>query len=95
MRVGWRRQAGIAHSKSLAKLGSGLHKPNQQTILPTRAASIMLRDLPLGRIRGLGGDVIGGALQSEFKVYVCHVRCSCRRPLLTSPMDLLLVIYCM
>ena len=39
--------AGISHNKILAKLGSGLHKPNQQTILPTHAAAALLRDLPL------------------------------------------------
>ena len=65
---GFTCSAGIAHSKILAKLGSGLHKPNQQTILPTRAASALLRSLPLSRMRGLGGDVVGGALQSEFNV---------------------------
>lgn len=32
--LGYTCSAGIAHSKILAKLGSGLHKPAQQTIVP-------------------------------------------------------------
>ena len=61
-------RAGISHNKILAKLGSGLHKPNQQTILPTHAATALLCDLPISRVRGLGGEVVGGALKAEFNV---------------------------
>lgn len=32
--LGYSCSAGIAHSKILAKLGSGLHKPAQQTVVP-------------------------------------------------------------
>lgn len=32
--LGFSCSAGIAHSKILAKLGSGLHKPSQQTVVP-------------------------------------------------------------
>jgi nucleotidyltransferase/DNA polymerase involved in DNA repair len=32
--LGFSCSAGIAHSKILAKLGSGLHKPAQQTVVP-------------------------------------------------------------
>jgi nucleotidyltransferase/DNA polymerase involved in DNA repair len=32
--LGFSCSAGIAHSKILAKLGSGLHKPAQQTLVP-------------------------------------------------------------
>lgn len=32
--LGFTCSAGIAHSKILAKLGSGLHKPAQQTVVP-------------------------------------------------------------
>ena len=65
---GFTCSAGISHNKILAKLGSGLHKPNQQTILPTNAAATLLFHIPITRIRGLGGDVVGGALKSEFSV---------------------------
>ena len=50
----------------LAKLGSGMHKPAQQTVLPLARAPALLRGLPLGRLRGLGGPVLGGALAAEF-----------------------------
>ncbi|EKX50742.1 hypothetical protein GUITHDRAFT_39857, partial [Guillardia theta CCMP2712] len=60
--------AGISHNKILAKLGSGLHKPNQQTILPTEAAQKLMQDLPISRLRGLGGEKLGKAIQEEFHV---------------------------
>ena len=33
--LGFTSSAGIAHNKLLAKLGSSMHKPNKQTILPS------------------------------------------------------------
>jgi hypothetical protein len=47
--------AGIANNKLLAKLTSGMHKPAQQTLLCPAAVAETLRDLPLDRLRTLGG----------------------------------------
>jgi hypothetical protein len=41
----------------MAKLASGLHKPNQQTVVPSEQVAGLLKDLPLSRIRGLGGKL--------------------------------------
>jgi DNA polymerase eta len=46
---------GIAHSKVLAKLASGLHKPRQQTLVPAAEVAGLLAPLPLGKLRSLGG----------------------------------------
>ena len=55
---------GVAHNKILAKLGSGLHKPSQQTVVPLAAVSGLLNNLPLPKLRQLGGkfgqDVMRG-----------------------------------
>lgn len=55
--LGYSCSAGVAANKLLAKLASGLKKPNAQTLLPPASAHALLRDLPLGRLRGLGGDL--------------------------------------
>ena len=52
---GWGATAGVAHNKILAKLGSGLHKPAQQTVVPLTAVAALLAPLPVGRLRQLGG----------------------------------------
>ncbi|KAF7282822.1 hypothetical protein GWI33_001960 [Rhynchophorus ferrugineus] len=51
----YRCSAGIAHNKILAKLVCGLHKPNQQTILPHEAVQFLFKDMSLKKIKGLGG----------------------------------------
>jgi hypothetical protein len=43
-----------------------MHKPNQQTVLPFSRVPELLADLPLSRLRGLGGEKVGGALAKEF-----------------------------
>jgi nucleotidyltransferase/DNA polymerase involved in DNA repair len=58
--------AGISSNKTLAKLASGLKKPNRQTLVdPTNPDSLrkLFHPLPIGRIRGLGGKL--GAEVSE------------------------------
>jgi nucleotidyltransferase/DNA polymerase involved in DNA repair len=49
--------AGISNNKLLAKLGSAMHKPNQQTLIPPRAAPGVVAALPLGRLRNFGGKL--------------------------------------
>ena len=48
-------RAGVAHNKILAKLASGLHKPSQQTLVCLDAVPGLLRDLPIPKLRNLGG----------------------------------------
>ena len=49
-----RMSAGIAHNKMLAKLVSGLHKPDDQTTLPAGVASDLVSRLPVRALPGVG-----------------------------------------
>jgi hypothetical protein len=97
-----RRSAGIAHNKTLAKLGSSRHKPDQQvlfdrcartvthvatpplacmftvsflqTVVPAVAVLSFLRDMPLGKIRFLGGKLGANVEASLEAKTVCPVR---------------------
>lgn len=63
--LGYTTSGGIASNKLLAKLCSGLKKPASQTLLgPGHATAMLLQDLPLSRLRGLGGD-LGHRVASE------------------------------
>ncbi|KAK5640193.1 hypothetical protein RI129_011004 [Pyrocoelia pectoralis] len=53
--TGYTCSAGIAHNKILAKLAAGLNKPNQQTVLPQSGVESLFQNLPLHKIRSLGG----------------------------------------
>eukprot|EP01052_Picozoa_sp_SAG31_P061294 SAG31_NODE_20385_length_576_cov_0.924528_1_plen_123_part_10 len=66
--TGYSCSAGVASNKLLAKLCCGLHKPNQQTLLPNEAIAALLLPLELGRLRGLGAKlgVRGKGLLSRF-----------------------------
>eukprot|EP00742_Colponemidia_sp_Colp-10_P008275 GILJ01008948.1.p1 GENE.GILJ01008948.1~~GILJ01008948.1.p1 ORF type:complete len:626 (+),score=80.08 GILJ01008948.1:116-1993(+) len=55
--------AGIAHNKVLAKLGSGMNKPNKQTVVPVKAIPDLMMNLPISKIRLLGGK-LGAELKS-------------------------------
>ena len=59
--------AGIAHNKILAKLASGLHKPAQQTVVCLGAVPGLLRDLPIPKLRNLGGK-FGDQVMSELGI---------------------------
>ena len=48
--------AQAASAKLLAKLGSAMHKPNQQTLIVQEMVPILLAPLPVARLKGLGGD---------------------------------------
>jgi nucleotidyltransferase/DNA polymerase involved in DNA repair len=41
----------------MAKLCSGMNKPNSQTLLPAVRVPHLLRDMPLSKVRGLGGQL--------------------------------------
>lgn len=53
----FRCSAGVAHNKMLSKLSCGLHKPNQQTVLPHDKIEILFANLKLTKLRGLGGKL--------------------------------------
>lgn len=55
--LGFECSGGVAQNKMLAKLGCGLHKPNQQTVVLPEAVGPLLQSLPLERLPGLGGDL--------------------------------------
>ena len=54
--LGYTCSGGLAPSKLLAKLGSAMHKPNQQTLIVQEMVPILLAPLPVARLKGLGGD---------------------------------------
>ena len=49
--------AGIARNKTMAKLGAGYKKPNQQTIVRNRAVRHFLSGFKVTKIRNLGGKL--------------------------------------
>ncbi|XP_071834937.1 DNA polymerase eta-like isoform X2 [Apostichopus japonicus] len=49
--------AGIAHNKMLSKLVCGLNKPRKQSVLPHDFVNVLFRDLPIVKVRGLGGKL--------------------------------------
>ncbi|XP_047954916.1 DNA polymerase eta [Salvia hispanica] len=59
--------AGIAHNKMLAKLTSGMHKPAQQTIVPSSSVEELLASLPIKKMKQLGGK-LGTSLQDKLAV---------------------------
>lgn len=50
--AGFRTSAGIACNKLLAKFASGLHKPNDQTVLPPPLAAAFTSQLPVRSLPG-------------------------------------------
>lgn len=63
-RTGFKCSAGIAHNKMLGKLSCGLHKPNQQTVLPQCNVALLWKNLPVGKVRNLGGK-LGDSLTDD------------------------------
>ncbi|XP_035819611.1 DNA polymerase eta-like [Zea mays] len=59
--------AGIAHNKMLAKLVSGMHKPAQQTVVPSSSVQDLLASLPVKKMKQLGGK-LGSSLQDDLGV---------------------------
>jgi DNA polymerase eta len=66
--LGYTTSGGIAVNKLLAKLCSGLKKPASQTLLgPGMPTQMLLQDLPLSRLRGLGGE-LGHRVEGELGI---------------------------
>ncbi|MQM10747.1 hypothetical protein Taro_043648 [Colocasia esculenta] len=59
--------AGISHNKMLAKLASGMHKPAQQTIVPSSSVKELLASFPIKKMKQLGGK-LGTSLQCDLGV---------------------------
>jgi len=55
--LGFTTSAGIAYNKMLAKLASGMHKPNKQTLVPRGIVSQLMQSLPYSRVQGFGGKL--------------------------------------
>lgn len=54
---GFTSSAGIAHNKLLAKVGSALHKPDQQTLIHPAGVQQLMEELPLRKLGRLGGKL--------------------------------------
>ncbi|VVC33008.1 UmuC domain,DNA polymerase eta/kappa/iota/IV,DNA polymerase, Y-family, little finger domain [Cinara cedri] len=65
-KTGFCCSAGISNNKILAKLACGLHKPNQQTILPPFSVCNLFKTIPIKKVKNLGGK-LGNKVKKEFK----------------------------
>ena len=59
--------AGVARNKSLAKLACGLMKPKGQTILPHSCVQKLFQEIPVDKMRNLGGK-LGSRVMEELGV---------------------------
>ncbi|XP_032195967.1 DNA polymerase eta isoform X1 [Mustela erminea] len=55
--TGFQCSAGISHNKVLAKLACGLNKPNRQTLVSHGSVPQLFSQMPIGKIRSLGGKL--------------------------------------
>ncbi len=69
-RWGYTVSAGISETKILAKLACGLHKPNNQTVVPSSCCNSLLENVSIDRITGLGGK-LGSRVKSELGLSLC------------------------
>ena len=65
--LGYTTSAGISINKLLAKLAAGLRKPAAQTIASPSLTTALLAELPVARLRGLGG-MLGERLVAELGI---------------------------
>lgn len=63
--LGFTCSAGIAPNKLLAKVSSGMHKPNKETLVPLSIVGHLLSTLPFSRVQGFGGK-LGNTLEERF-----------------------------
>ncbi|XP_025419360.1 DNA polymerase eta-like isoform X2 [Sipha flava] len=64
-KTGFHCSAGIANNKILAKLVCGLHKPNQQTLLPPSNVPHLFETIQIKKVKNLGGK-LGNRVREEF-----------------------------
>ena len=67
LKTGYTISAGIARNKLLAKLVSGKHKPDKQTLLPNHEVIRLLDELELQELNGFGGK-LGEHLVSKHNI---------------------------
>ncbi|KAF9947784.1 DNA-directed DNA polymerase eta rad30, partial [Mortierella alpina] len=65
--LGYTCSAGVANNKLLAKLGSGMNKPFQQTIILPKYVPDLLHGLKLKKIRNLGGK-FGKQVMADYNI---------------------------
>ncbi|RUP52118.1 LOW QUALITY PROTEIN: hypothetical protein BC936DRAFT_141014 [Jimgerdemannia flammicorona] len=65
--LGYTCSAGVTHNKALAKICSGLNKPNKQTIMRNCAVIDFMRNMPFTKIRNLGGK-LGEEVETELGI---------------------------
>ncbi|CAO3573501.1 unnamed protein product [Mortierella alpina] len=65
--LGYTCSAGVANNKLLAKLGSGMNKPFQQTIILPKYIPDLLHGLKLRKIRNLGGK-FGKQVMADYNI---------------------------
>ncbi|KAF8931537.1 DNA-directed DNA polymerase eta rad30 [Dissophora ornata] len=65
--LGYTCSAGIANNRLLAKLGSGMNKPYQQTIVLPKYTPDLLHGLKLNKIRNLGGK-FGKQVKEDYSI---------------------------
>ncbi|KAK3843030.1 MAG: hypothetical protein J3R72DRAFT_349630, partial [Linnemannia gamsii] len=65
--LGYTCSAGIANNKLVAKLGSGMNKPFQQTIILPKYTPDLLHDLKITKIRNLGGK-FGKQIKTDYNI---------------------------
>ncbi|KAF9945943.1 DNA-directed DNA polymerase eta rad30 [Mortierella alpina] len=65
--LGYTCSAGVANNKLLAKLGSGMNKPFQQTIILPKYIPDLLHGLKLKKIRNLGGK-FGKQVMADYNI---------------------------
>ena len=74
--TGFTVSAGIAHSKVLAKLASGMHKPNNQTSIPANEEGLLLAQLKIQSLNGIGyrtASVVREVFDAEFVHELLHL----------------------
>ncbi|KAI8871190.1 DNA/RNA polymerase, partial [Ramicandelaber brevisporus] len=63
----YRCSAGIAHNKLLAKLGSAMNKPNNQTVILEKYIDSVMENIPIDKMRNMGGK-LGTTVKETFNV---------------------------
>ncbi|PON21505.1 hypothetical protein TGAM01_v209668 [Trichoderma gamsii] len=64
-KLGYTCSAGIANNKLISKLGSAFKKPNEQTVVRSRAVMSFLTEIKVTKMRNLGGK-LGDQVVSTF-----------------------------